>query len=75
MSNAFRQRKGAQEMDNDCGDNDDDDDDDDDVDDDADHVDDINGVGEKENTDNLIASYSFRASLKTEIWWIETEAD
>ena len=33
MSNAFRQRKGAQEMDNDCSD------DDDDVDDDADDAD------------------------------------
>ena len=42
MSNTFRQRKGAQEMDIDCGDDDDDYDDDD-----ADDIDDINGVGEK----------------------------
>ena len=46
MSNAFRQRKGAQEVDKNCGDDDIDDDDDDDAD-DVDDADDINGVGEK----------------------------
>ena len=46
---AFRQRNGAKEVGNDCGD-DDDDNDDADVDedsDDADDADDLNGVGEK----------------------------
>ena len=48
MSNAFRQRKGAQEVDNNCVDDDVDDNDDDDADaDDADNADNINGVGEK----------------------------
>ena len=50
-SESAKERKGAQEVGNDCGYNDDDDDDydddADDVDDDADNADDINGVGEK----------------------------